>query len=408
MTNILIAGYYGLGNIGDEAILAGMINSLKTYIPDANISVLTNDPNITLNLHKVTPVEQSFIKNLHLVGQSFTKGLPVFFKNGFKNREFINIYKAIKKCDIFILGGGSLLQDLKFYYLPVLYSLLFLARLNHKVTVVYGIGAGPIDTKFGKYLSNKILNNTDLITVRDPMSKKVLDSCGVKNVIQTVDPAFGIKIPSKQEMELFAEKEYTLNENIISTTVYNWLQDSDIYCNSSKPNSEIQIRRHSIANVYNLLINKYQKKLMFIPTVKTDIDGYSKLNELISTRNQSSVKGYENDFNYVFSLLSSSEILIGMRLHSLILATIIGVPFVPISYCGKVKSYLEMIGMSEFYLDVEDIGKPEFETTLLRNFDTIYNNKQHYSNLLIHESMKYREIALENAKLVARLIEKGN
>ena len=38
MTNVLIAGYYGLDNIGDEAILAGMINSLKKYLPDADIS----------------------------------------------------------------------------------------------------------------------------------------------------------------------------------------------------------------------------------------------------------------------------------------------------------------------------------------------------------------------------------
>jgi polysaccharide pyruvyl transferase CsaB len=393
MVNILIAGYYGLGNIGDEAILAGMVTSLKKCIPNANISVITNDSNVTIHLHKVNPVKHSF-----------KKGLSTFLKNGLKDGEFADIYKAIDNCDIFILGGGSLLQDLKLYYLPALYSLLYLAQKKHKITVVYGIGAGPIDTKFGRYISKKILNNVDLVTVRDSMSKNVLEKCGVKNVVQTIDPAFGMNLPNEQEIKLLIAQENIQSQNLISTTIYNWLQDSDIYCNPNKPYSEMHHRRKSMASIYDKIITKYNRKIMFVPTVKTDIEVYSQINELISVENQSLIKEYRTEFDYVFSLLFSSEILIGMRLHSLILATIIGIPFVPISYCGKVKSFLEMIDMPDFYLDVETIGKPEFENTLLLNFDKIYNNKQYYSNLLLEKSQTYREVALENAKLVAKLI----
>lgn len=392
MTNILIAGYYGLDNIGDEAILAGMVTSLKKYIPCANISVLTNNPKVTNNLH-----------NVHTVEQSFKKGMPTFFKNGILNGEFSNIYKAIDNCDIFILGGGSLLQDLKLYYLPALYAFLSLAQVKGKITVVYGIGAGPIDTKFGKLLSKKILNNTDLVTVRDSMSKTVLDNCGVKNVIQTVDPAFGIDIPNKKEIELAISNEKNSNQNVISATLYNWLHDSDLFSNPTKSSLDLQSRRQCVANIYDRIINDYDVDFIFIPTVKNDFEGYLEINKLISTNERSSVKEYRNDFLHTFSLISMSDILVGMRLHSMILATIMGVPFVPVSYCGKVKSYLELLDMSDFYLDVENIVEPDFEDALFNNFEKIFSNKEYYSNLLLDKAEKYKQVALENAKMVAEL-----
>ena len=393
MTNILIAGYYGLDNIGDEAILAGMINSLKKYIPRANISVFTNDANVTNNLH-----------NVHTVEQSFKKGIPTFFKNGILNGEFSKIYKAIDNCDIFILGGGSLLQDLKFYYLPALYSLLSLAHIKGKITVVYGIGAGPIDTRLGKLLSKIILNNTDLVTVRDSMSKTVLDNCGVNNVIQTVDPAFGIDIPNENEIELAISNEKKSNKNVVSATLYNWLHDSDLFSNPTKESLDLKFRRQCAANIYNRIIDEYAVDFIFIPTVKNDFEGYKEINKLISSNEGSSVKEYRNNFLHIFSLISMSDVLVGMRLHSMIIATIMGVPFVPVSYCGKVKSYLELLDMSDFCLDVENIVESDFEDDLLNNFEKIFSNKEYYSNLLLSKAKKYRSIALENAKMVSQLI----
>jgi polysaccharide pyruvyl transferase CsaB len=393
MTNILIVGYYGLNNIGDEAILSGMITSIKKYIPDANFSVITNNPNTTWSLHKVNPVEHSF-----------KKGLPSFFKRGFSNGEFINIYKAIDDCDIFILGGGALLQDLKFYYLPAMFSSLSLAKLKGKITVIYGIGAGPIDTQFGQLLTKRLLNNVNLVTVRDSMSQNVLENCGVDNVIQTIDPAFGIEVPITEDLKLADSRENIPVDSVISSTLYNWLHDSDIFCNPTKPNSDLQHRREVVASIYSEMIDKYDKDIMFIPTVNTDLEGYSQMNKLISIKNKSHVMNYKNDFNYIFSLFSTSDMLVGMRLHSLIFSTISGVPFVPISYCGKVKSYLELVGMDKFYLDVEDLCDSEFKDNFLTNFEDIFKNKGTYSKLLLGKANEFKQISLKNAKMVSELI----
>ena len=54
---LLLSGYYGFGNIGDEAILAGILTSLKDR---HEITVLSNDPRSTSYLHKVKAVHRYF------------------------------------------------------------------------------------------------------------------------------------------------------------------------------------------------------------------------------------------------------------------------------------------------------------------------------------------------------------
>jgi len=160
-----------------------------------------------------------------------------------------------------------------------------------------------------------------------------------------------------------------------------------------------------MARIYSYVISEYNKKLTFIPTVNTDFESYSKINDLISIKGKSTVNYYKNDFEYIFSLLSRTELLIGMRLHSLILSTMIGIPLVPISYCGKVKSYLELLNMSDFYLDVENLGTVEFEENLISNFEKVSSKRDYYSDLLLDKAQKFGQIASENAKMVSELVQ---
>ena len=82
MKKILISGFYGFGNGGDEAVLSGIIKALgAASLKD--ITVLSSDPGYTESLHKVKAAPRSSAKTL----------------------------KAIRDCDIFISGGGSLFQN---------------------------------------------------------------------------------------------------------------------------------------------------------------------------------------------------------------------------------------------------------------------------------------------------------
>ncbi len=81
---VLIAGYYGFGNTGDEAILEAMINDFRILKPDISIIVVSGNPQETTNLHQVKSVPWSDIQE---------------------------IIAAMKTCDLVILGGGGIFHD---------------------------------------------------------------------------------------------------------------------------------------------------------------------------------------------------------------------------------------------------------------------------------------------------------
>ena len=84
MTKIVISGYYGFANAGDEAMLSALVTSLREYISDAEITVISGNPAMTGANHQVRTVHRF--------------NLP-------------GIVAAVRSCQILIRGGGSLLQD---------------------------------------------------------------------------------------------------------------------------------------------------------------------------------------------------------------------------------------------------------------------------------------------------------
>ena len=85
MYNILISGYYGFDNIGDESILRTLVSSLREHIPDCSLTVLSHNPTSTREKYGVEAVDRM---------------------------SPVAILHAVKKCDMLISGGGSLFRDL--------------------------------------------------------------------------------------------------------------------------------------------------------------------------------------------------------------------------------------------------------------------------------------------------------
>ena len=143
---ILISGYYGFDNFGDEAILQTLVTNLKRI--NCDITVLSHNPKKTASNYDVKSINSFSILKV-----------------------FINILK----CDIFISGGGSLLQDITslknlIYYLTV----IVIALVFNKKVVIFAQGFTPFRTKLGKFFTSFVLKYCDKIYVRDIKSQELL------------------------------------------------------------------------------------------------------------------------------------------------------------------------------------------------------------------------------------------
>lgn len=157
----LIDGCYGDGNVGDECLLQASIDLVRQADPAAQIAVLSSDAPRTADETGLPALPQCNPFGRNIYG-ALCKGL------------LWQTVKAIRQCDVFILGGGELFRDdvgptatLGMFYR------LHLARTLGKRVVVWGVGAQPATTWWGTHVLRQALQDADALAFRDPDSLQV-------------------------------------------------------------------------------------------------------------------------------------------------------------------------------------------------------------------------------------------
>jgi polysaccharide pyruvyl transferase CsaB len=169
---VLFSGYYGLGNAGDEAVLAASVAMFRQRRSDLSLAALSANPASTKKAHGIDAAHRMHPWSV----------LP-----------------QLRRAKLFLSGGGSLLQDTTSarslaYYL----TLLRLAKRAGCRTMVFAQGIGPLTTDKGRSSTIKVLSEVDAITVRDAESAELLQALGIGGVGKgpeievTADPVFAL------------------------------------------------------------------------------------------------------------------------------------------------------------------------------------------------------------------------
>lgn len=347
---VLISGYYGFYNIGDEAILKSIIEALRNENPKIDIVVLSNDVEYTKSTYKVNAI----------------------------NRWKLNdIYKELLKCDGFISGGGSLFQDVTSSRSILYYtSIIWLAKFAKKPIFIYAQGIGPIDKKNNRKIVGRLFNKVDYITLRDKESKLLLNDIGVRKDIDIVpDPVMGFNIENYE----FKLPEYYTNDDYITVSIRDW----------KKNNSEFQ---KNIALTCDKIIES-GINVVFIPMhgehdekISIEVANMMKYNAKVLSKNLT----MEEKMMYI----KESKLMIGMRLHALIFAATVGTPMIGISYDPKIDSYLKLI-------EQPSIGNVEIEWSPLELTNMVLDIISNYDNekiILENKTHKLKSLAPYTAK----------
>ncbi|MBN2795960.1 MAG: polysaccharide pyruvyl transferase CsaB [Clostridia bacterium] len=302
MSKILISGYYGFGNIGDEAILKTMIDALNQLEHPLSLTVLSNTPEETISHFKINAVNRSKIG-------------PVV--------------KAIRNCDVLISGGGSLLQESTgklsiFYYLFI----YFVAMAYKKKIIVFSQGIGPVYRNISKRLIAYVFNKVHSISVRDRQSKEELVAYGVKadKIIVTADPvmAFEQQTLKPEHFILSNYNHYDPNLKTIGFALKN---------NKSQDASKafVEIIRKLKETPCNIVLVPFHFKedQALIEEIVSELQ-----EEVIAVKNRLSV-------DEMLNVIQSMDVLVGVRLHALIFAAVVNTPMVGISYDPKIDAFLE-------------------------------------------------------------------
>lgn len=310
--NILVSGYYGFQNAGDEAILGGMIRAFRELDPEVRFTVISGRSADTRRMHGVEAVS--------------------------RNRPR-RIWAAAGQADLVISGGGSLLQDVTgFKSIPYYLAVATMGLLRRKPVMFYAQGIGPIRGLVGRSLTRRVADRVDLITVRDPESAELLRRLGVRRppVRLTADAALALD-PGDPEAgrRLLAQAGVRADGRpVIGVSVRPWKA------------GEVQTEPR-LAGALDALARETGGRVVFLPMqVPHDVAAAARVRALMQEPAVVLTEADRPTYLDCLHLVAACDLLVGMRYHALVFAAMAGVPLVGLSYDPKNDAFLRQIGMA--------------------------------------------------------------
>ena len=333
---VLICGAYGFGNTGDDAILQAIIGEMRRIDAHMPVTVLSRRPKDT---------QRAFgVNACHRFG--------VFA-----------IRRVMRRSQLFISGGGSLMQDVTsrlslWYYLSTI-------RMAHgcgcKVQM-YGCGIGPIVYARDKKLAAHVINTcVDKITLREPDSRETLREFGVTGpeVILASDPALTLPAAEHSRIDsILRAHDMDIGGKYIGFVLRKW------------PGMEEKATVFAAGAVYAYL--KYGLTPVFLG-INFRADGEA--GQLVTEH--LSIPFYRIDEQMtsgeVIGVLSRMTAVVSMRLHGLIFAAGQGVPLIGVAYDPKVTAFLDYVEQNN-YIQLAALNEKDLSDMIDRKryFNTIH------------------------------------
>jgi polysaccharide pyruvyl transferase CsaB len=329
-----ISGSYGGMNLGDEAILEGILGELRATIA-ADVTVFSRNPADTLARHKVERAIST---------RTLTR------------RQMI---PEIRELDLLILGGGGILydRDAEEYLREV-----FIANELGIPVMLYAISAGPLVTAPARRAVQEALNASPspVISVRDRLGYRLLEDVGVTSEIYlTADPAFLLEPEPLSEQTLEAEG-VDLAHHLVGFSVRE--------PGPAAPDIRTDEYYALLANAADFMVERYDAEVLFVPMEKTDVQHSHAVVAHMQNAERAEILRRKYSPRQILDLMGRFDLAVGMRLHFLIFAAVRGTPFAALPYASKVSGLLEDLDMGTPPLG--NIGIGELIARIDRSWDT--------------------------------------
>jgi polysaccharide pyruvyl transferase CsaB len=310
--HLVLSGYYGFGNTGDEAILCSILSVLRDaareFGEELRFTVLSANPAVTEKNYGVQAIRRT---------------------------DLIAIGKALRRADAFISGGGGLLQDVTGRSLSVTYylGLLLLARLFGLPAILYAQGIGPVTRPFNRLLVRLLANRATYISVRDEGSRQELIRLGVTRppLTVTADPVFALAECASRQVAVVLAK-IAPNVPRIGISVRPW----------GGSGSYLQ----EVAVAADRLTRELSAQIILIPMYPSqDLPACRELAGLL--RVPPLIIEEELKPQELLAVFTRLDLVLAMRLHALVFAAKFGLPMVGIGYDPKVEAMLLRLGQAK-------------------------------------------------------------
>lgn len=358
---VVMSGYYGFGNAGDDAILDSIQQAIRAASDDVSVTVLSNDPELTRTQYGLDAI-------------------PRF--------RVLRVFSELRRGDALLSGGGSLLQDTTstrslLYYLSVIRC----AQWLHKPVMLYANGIGPVRGSANRRRVKRVVERAALVTLRDHASAMELKQMGITRPVQvTADPVFHLEPAGpERSLQLCASSGLPEGRPFAAVSVRDWRGVGDFYVQLAGLCDHLR-REHGLEVLF-LLMQRSQDR-----------------EATAQVRDKMAEPSYVLDApctpRELMGVLGRAKLCLAMRLHTLIFAARMAVPAMGLVYDPKVASFLEELDLPAAG-DVERFDGREARRradALMADYDAVLSR-------LRRKSARLAQAAKENERLLLELLE---
>lgn len=334
--NILLTGFFGAGNVGDEAVSLAVYEGVKKEFPEANFSIVTRSPEYTRTFTGITAVDT--------------------IKGFYPSQDFWSCFSrhigSIKKSNLVIIGGGGIIQDvhswttIPAYLIPACLGILF-----NRPVITVGIGVGPVKTPWLRKLTAFACNRMALVQVRDEESRKELMDYGVApgKIQVTADV-----VPSLDFQKYVPGRTVGNGSSSVAVAFRKWT-DLDV-------NGLVAICTRLIENGVAVRMLGYEslhdKKFYEALILKFAAEHRNKISIHIPA-----------DLNDAMQEIKDTDFLLSMRLHGCVFAAAMGTRFFAVPYDQKVSEFMRRMSMEDKIIPM-DVLSVNYADEILKNLET--------------------------------------
>ncbi|MEI6972439.1 MAG: polysaccharide pyruvyl transferase family protein [bacterium] len=387
MKRICVIGNFSGRNAGDAAILGCLLEDVSRLYPDVEYDIPTINPGFVrrhYSEHRIRPVP---MLPWNLSAKIF--GLPVF--------------RSVLRSDL-VLVTDAILFDLHlfnplFNYLSTMALVLPMARSRGIPVVLYNVSLGPITSRAGRVCMNRVLRSSSRIVVRDRESTEMLQRLGLEHgpIDLGADCALCTR-PSDAARIDEISKAAGISWAGRGTVSFNVNSYLDVFV---RQGGKRFARRHFaelMAATVDRTINELNVNALFVMTQPMDTGINDEVLALVRRRDAVRlVTNRECTYRDIAGLFSRVSLHVGMRTHSLILASSVGTPIIGIIATPKNRGFMRSIGQDARMVEFQDL-------TADRLFNLIsesWQNRQAISAHVASEVLKAAELARKTATFLA-------
>jgi polysaccharide pyruvyl transferase WcaK-like protein len=391
-----LLGMYASANLGDTAIQTTVMAGLRSRRVDVDFVGLSPDPEDTVRTYGIPgfPISGEDMRvSLPANGPVHSQGkllldkavnhLPFW-------RRFLalkKIYRQMSDLDMLLISGGGQITDSwgGTWAQPFrLFAWCMCAKLNGKPIVSFAVGVDDLGRRLSAWFAVHALRLAKYRTFRDIISLDILRNKGLNAAASVCpDPAFGVGAPSAGGVD---DRAGTKPKFVVISPI-------SFQAFQKARDAEYDAYLTVLANASEALLKQGHKVRFVCSQIKMDPPVVSQVVSRMGTDVGVSMAEVKTVNDFVLAV-RDAELVIGSRLHALILSLVAGTPIIAISPGRKVRQQMIDVGLEDYCLELKTLQAG----ALLSRMQTALDRRDELRKLIslrVHELLEKLEEAFD-------------